>query len=186
MYLRLSIRADGNPSMEVSRWIAEAHGVSRWVAEAHGVFHKLESVCHYCNIHNFRKQEIYFVCVVSKLLYSLEGVVCKAVDRQRFNAFYCRCLRQMLRLIIGWTYAEEESWQERGHRMRIKLQNTIRIYDVQLWNRTALRRKWNWACRVACMSSSRWSRQTASFDPAIHMQTGQSHILKRSRGRPRL
>ena len=45
------------------------------------------------------------------------------------------CQRKMLRLIIGWSYAEGESWEERGHRMKIKLQNSIRIYDVQLWNR---------------------------------------------------
>ena len=93
------------------------------------------------------------------------------------------CQRKMLRLMIGWSYAEKESWQERGHRMKIKVQNTIRIYDVQLWNRTVLRRKWNWACRVACMSSSRWSRQIAYFDPAIHMQTSQSHIKKKRKKR---
>ena len=33
---------------------------------------------------------------MSKLLYSLESVVCKEIDRRKIHAFHCRCLRQIL------------------------------------------------------------------------------------------
>ena len=88
IYLGASIRKDGNHSAEISRRIGESYQS----------FLKLKSVWSHANISRARKIEILNACVLSKLLYSLESVVCKEIDRRKINAFHCRCLRQILRI----------------------------------------------------------------------------------------
>ena len=85
IYLGSSIRADAKHSSEIVRRIGEAHQT----------FDKLTRIWKHTNISKWRKQYIYEACVLSKLLYSLDGICCKAVDRKKLNSFHCTCLRKI-------------------------------------------------------------------------------------------
>ena len=144
--------------------------VSRRIAEAHSVFHKLESVWHHCNIHVFRKQELYFSCVVSKLLYSLEGVLCKAVDRQRLNAFHCRCLRKIHRI---------------PHAYYSRISNSEVLYRA--WSKPLsdilLCRQMSFYAELAALDHSNIMRCCFFAPDTYHPR---QWLVKRKRGRPKL
>ena len=87
--------------------------------------------------------------------------------------------RKMLRNIIGWSsFHKYESWQERGHHIKIALQDLVDRYSIKLWSALALHRGWTWAERINSMHPDRWG-------PRLHLQDNQISISKRSRGRPR-
>ena len=66
------------------------------IGEAYKTFDNLKSVWKHANLPVLRKLIIFKACVVSKLLYSLEVTCTRQADNTRIDAFYTKCLRQVL------------------------------------------------------------------------------------------
>ena len=79
-----------------------AVAVGKRIGEASAVFNTLCDVWKHTNISRQRKIEIYVSCVISKLVFSLECEVLRQRDRERLNAFHCRCLRRILKIPPSW------------------------------------------------------------------------------------
>ena len=76
--------------------------VGKRIGEATGVFNSLCTIWKHANIARHRKLEVYTSCVVSKLLFSLECETMRQTDKQRINAFHCRCLRRIMGIPPPW------------------------------------------------------------------------------------
>eukprot|EP00959_Pyramimonas_sp_CCMP1952_P379290 7945163-Pyramimonas_sp.AAC.1 len=72
------------------------HELSRRIGESANTFKQLQKLWAHAAIGKNRKLDIYSSCVVSKLLYSLDSLWLLKADRDRLDAFHCRCLRQIM------------------------------------------------------------------------------------------
>ena len=72
------------------------HELNRRLGEGNAIFQELCKVWNHSSIGRTRKQHIYISCVISKLLYSLESLWLLKHDKQRLDAFHCKCLRKIL------------------------------------------------------------------------------------------
>ena len=91
--------------------------------------------------------------------------------------------RCMLRRMVGWTCYSSETWQERGHRMKIRLQQALSKFPVEDWSKT-------WSNRVqslkSCMHTApKWTQLSYAWDPR-ECATRNGHFAYRSAGRPRV
>ena len=79
-----------------------AAAVGKRIGEATATFDTLCDVWKNANINKQRKLEIYRACVLSKLCFSLECEALRQRDKDRLNAFHCRCLRRILKIPPSW------------------------------------------------------------------------------------
>jgi len=88
IYLGGLITCDGKAGNEISRRIGQC---SR-------LFKEIRLVWSRAAITTKRKMEIYSMCILPKLLYSLESMWMLKAERCRLDAFHCRCLRYILKV----------------------------------------------------------------------------------------
>ena len=49
--------------------------------------------------------------------------------------------RKMLRKMVGWTHYSDESWEESGRRMKLRLDTALTLSPVPRWSQTILSKK---------------------------------------------
>ena len=92
IYLGTHIDSKGKPGPEVAKKLREAGRI----------FKNLLRVWKYTGIRTKRKIDIYYACVVSKLMYSL-CTVCLTEKQQRLlDSFHIRCLRSIAGIPSTW------------------------------------------------------------------------------------
>ena len=109
-----------------------------------------------------------------------------------------RTPRRMLRLIIGAPRrrsaatpstttnrheeaTEEEPWQDFIKRTTTIAERLLSSLDIETWDITYWRRKWQWTSRLAEQHHDRWSRIAYLWQPQIHHR----YPTYRRQGRPR-
>ena len=111
--------------------------ISRRIGEATQVFYTLQSVWKHANITRQRKKEILDSMVISKLIYNLENLWLYAADRNRLDAFYCRCLRRIWN--ISPSYYSRISNEEVYRRTDAeKISNLLKRKQVKLYGRITI------------------------------------------------
>ena len=70
--------------------------LSRRIGESTNLFRQLQKLWSHTSIGRRRKIQIYWSCVISKLLYSLDSLWLLKAERDRLDAFHCKCLRRVL------------------------------------------------------------------------------------------
>ena len=70
--------------------------LSRRLGEAGQTFRSLLKIWSHANLARAKKFEIYTVCVLAKLLYSIEAMGLRKADYRRLDGFHCRCVRKIM------------------------------------------------------------------------------------------
>ena len=87
-YLGAQLAADGHIEAEVAQKLGAASHV----------FKSLKRIWNHCSISRGFKYVVFTACVIQKLLYSLDGVWLNKVVLKSVDGFYCKCLRQILKI----------------------------------------------------------------------------------------
>ena len=143
--------------------------IGKRVGEASAVFDALCDVWKHANISRQRKVEIYNSCVVSKLSFSLECEVLRKRDKDRLNAFHCRCLRRILKIAPSWI-------SRIPNNVVLAIGNSRPLADKVLFQQLMLFGK------IAKLDNNDFLRQL-TFQPS---SLDPSKCIFRRRGRPRL
>ena len=146
-----------------------ATAVGKRIGEASAVFDSLCDVWKHANISKQRKVDIYQSCVVSKLSFSLECEVLRKRDKDRLDAFHCRCLRRVLRIPPSWI-------SHVPNNVVLAIANSKPLSSQVLFQQLMLFGK------IAKLSDLDFLRQL-TFEPSSLTPT---KCIYRRRGRPRL
>ena len=158
-YLGSLLAANGSSSLAVGRRIGEATSV----------FNALCDVWKHANICKQRKVEIFNACVVSKLSFSLECEALRQKDKDRLNAFQCKCLRRILKIPPSWI-------SHVPNNVVLAASGTKPLVDSLLFQQLVLFGK------IAKLTDTDFLRQL-TFEPSSIYP---SKCMFRRRGRPRL
>ena len=72
--------------------------LSRRIGTANQAYYELVRLWSHASVPLTRKLEVFEACVVSRLLYSLQACWMSSAELSRIDAFYCKCLRRILRI----------------------------------------------------------------------------------------
>ena len=87
----------------------------------------------------------------------------------------------MLRRIIGWVSFKDDTWDERGHRMKVRFQKCMEIYPVGEWSEGIHIRKSILVKKIDELPFLTYS--ALKWDPIACSSANFSYAY-RSRGRP--
>ena len=89
--------------------------------------------------------------------------------------------RTMLRKMVGWVCTSEDTWEERGHKMKTRMSSCLSRYPMNEWSEDVHSRK------LKCLSSIEtlpfWTRSILNWDPVACASANFSHAF-RLRGHP--
>ena len=125
-----------------------------------------------------------FNATVSRaLLYCLE--TCPLTRRLLEKVYITQ--RKRLRKIIGWVgFADEtENWEERGHRMKAKMERTLLSHPVPKWSEEIHKRKDALYERLQLGTTSSLTRRAANWRPS-ECRFLNHHYAHKGPGRPRV
>ena len=129
--------------------------------------------------------KLFDAVVTPALLYSLETCPLTENQRERLNAVQ----RRMLRRIVGWVCFEEETWEQRGHRMKLRLDNALRLYPIVNWSAQVQKRKQDLWRRVSSIDAPSFTAKAHLWSPVdcASLNRVEHDVLPwRDVGRPRL
>ena len=63
------------------------------------------------------------------VIYSLDTCPLTVIQKNRIDATQ----RVMLRRMVGWTSYGDTSWEERGRRMKYRLERSLATYPIEFW-----------------------------------------------------
>ena len=112
-------------------------------------------------------------------MYALEAVALTNSLLEKLDGVQ-RC---MLRRMVGWICYEEDTWEERGHRMKMRLQTALSLHPVTDWSGKWGHRRQNLKDNMHI--APRWTRASYEWNPqacGVH----NNHIPYRNVGRPRM
>lgn len=140
IYLGQRLSFDQNPSIELQRRTRAG-----WYA-----FNKYYDFLTNKKVHLRLKRKVYQSCIEPALLYGCETWALRLQDRRRLIVTQ----RKMMRKMIGITLLDRRTneW----------LQNTVKLPDVRA---RVIRKKWNWARKIALMEPERWTRRLIEWRP---------------------
>ena len=88
--------------------------------------------------------KLFEAAITSTVVYSLE--TCPLTENLLYRLDVVQ--RTMLRRIIGWVSVSDESWEERGHRMKLRFQRCMEKCPVNDWSNIINDRKIGFASKV--------------------------------------
>ena len=124
-----------------------------------------------------------FDAVVSPSLLSgvaalpISGVNMKSIDQ---------CQRKMLRKIVGWIRHEGEEWEITMRRMKHRVENGLRQFNVKVWSERLSIVRAKFFARLESLPEERWEKLSAKWMPAVVNDDSQEYHAFRERGRPLL
>ena len=140
-------------------------------------YHPLQSTFEDHHIPIKLRLKLFDAAITATVLYSLETCPLTEGLLQRLDVVQ----RKMLRRIIGWISASDESWEERGHRMKIRFERCMGKCPVSEWSHVVQERKFklhDTVDELPFLTSS-----ALKWDPVDCSSANFCHAF-RSRGRP--
>ena len=120
-----------------------------------------------------------FDAVVSPtVLYGLETAPLTSALLTRLDTTQ-RC---MLRRMLGWVCFDEDTYEERGRRMKLRLQRALALHPVKEWSAQWAQRKQKLKDNMTLAPP--WTRASYEWSPQT-CGTHNNHIPYRKAGRPR-
>ena len=124
------------------------------------------------NINIKLRLKLFSATVSPTLLYSLDTCPLTLHQLSKLDILQ----RKMIRKMVGWIFDEDESWTERGRRMKHRLQTALSAFPIQSWSEAVLERKRKLLFRIQVGQSPPLVRSIFNWEPF------EGH---RFRGRPR-
>ena len=94
--------------------------------------------------------------------------------------------RKMIRHIVGWIRMPNEMWEVTMRRMKLKVATALCQWDVKPWSARIAKNQWLHAVRVNSMTSDRWAKLCARWEPARINDQALLTRPSRDKGRPYL
>ena len=92
--------------------------------------------------------------------------------------------RKMLRKMVGWTHYSDESWEESGRRMKLRLDTALTLFPVPRWSQTILSKKAKLMKRLCDGNAPLLATRARCWSPTACAHLN-GHSAYRPRGRPR-
>ena len=131
----------------VSRYLAQNFPFER-------VFDQLQKVWSHAGVTKARKLQIYSMCVISKLLYSLDSLWLVSHECRRLDACHYRCLRRLLRIVPSFISRISNAEVLRTAEMR-PLSTMLRDRQMALYQRVVGMNESSSLRRLVCDSQGR-------------------------------
>ena len=97
-------------------------------------------------------------------------------------------MRKMLRRLVGWVHSnDDETWEQRGHRMKTRLDTALSLFKITPWSERVMCAKRLQLNKVQCGSAPLLVCQTFEWSPwACHHLNAQPGLRSPHRrvGRP--
>ena len=123
--------------------------------------------------------KLFDAVVTPTVLYSLETAPLKETLLQKLDVTQ----RTMLRRMVGWVCYDADTWEERGRRMKMRLQQALQQHQVADWSDQIAGRKVQ--LREHLVEAPYWTRTACAWDPCrFASRNGQETY--RCAGRPRM
>ena len=122
--------------------------------------------------------QLFDVVVTPTVLYALETCPLTVSQRDRLDVTQ-RC---MLRRMVGWVCYDNESWEERGRRMRKRLTTALELRPVMDWSEQLANRREKMLSTMD--EASHWTKLAYKWEPRLCSNLNK-HDARRLRGRPR-
>ena len=137
--------------------VAVAHRIScGWMK-----YHALQHIFEDKHIPICLRLKLFDVAITPTILYSLE--TCPLTDhlQERLNIVQ----RTMLRRMVGWVCRADDTWEERGRRMKDKMSSCLSRHPINEWSESIYERK------AKCLNDVEdlpfWTRSALNWDPVI-------------------
>ena len=92
--------------------------------------------------------------------------------------------RKMLRKMVGWTHYSDESWEQSGRRMKLRLETALALSPVATWSHTILGNKHRLMKRLYAGNAPFLTNMAHGWSPVACAHLN-GHFAYRPRGRPR-
>ena len=115
--------------------------------------------------------KLFSMTVIPTLLYCLETCPLTQLQHDKMNI----TLRKMLRKMVGIVYDDGESWEQRGHRMKLRLATALKEHPIEDASKTVFTRKKQLQRRLQSNSAPTLAHLCHSWVP----------LSRRNRGHPR-
>ena len=122
--------------------------------------------------------QLFDVVVTPSVMYGLETCPLTMSQLQRLDTTQ-RC---MLRRIVGWVGFDNESWEERGRRMKKRLMTALELRPVMDWSKRLKKKKEKMICSLDF--APHWTKLAYQWQP-LTCSILNEHHARRPRGRPR-
>ena len=91
--------------------------------------------------------------------------------------------RCMMRRMVGWICYQTDSWEERGRRMKQRLQHALTLHPVMQWSEQYARRKSR--VKANMQAAPLWTQAAYMWNP-VACASRNNHTPYRNVGRPRV
>lgn len=150
------------------------HIIDRRIKLAHAAFAKHRHALTNKGVSITLRMKLFDSVVTQTVQYGLSVIPLSKSDAIRLD----RVQRKLVKTMCGWTRRAEETWQETGHRMKIKYNRALSLSCFGSWSECVLLRQWKIAGQAVHLNQSRWPEMLIRWNPSTHMNA------KRIRGRP--
>ena len=116
--------------------------------------------------------------VTPTVLYGLGTAPLSIAQRRKMDTSQ-RC---MLRRMLGWVCYDTDSWEDRGRRMKSRLEKALQLYPMEDWSAKLQSQKQKFIEQI--QTAPRWTRLAYEWDPAA-CEGANNLKASRKRGRPR-
>ena len=140
-------------------------------------YHALQQVFEDKHIPIKLRLKLFDAAISSTVLYSLES--CPLTEKLLYRLDVVQ--RTMLRRMIGWVSFKEDTWYERGHRMKVRFQKCMQCYPVGEWSEAIHIRKSTLMSKIDELPFLTYS--ALKWDP-VACGSANFCCAYRSRGRP--
>ena len=81
--------------------------------------------------------KLFNAAVTPSLVYSLETCPLTQSQMQKLDIVQ----RKMLRKMVGWVFDSEDTWEDAGRRMKLRLQTALNLHPIDDWSAVINKRK---------------------------------------------
>ena len=120
--------------------------------------------------------QLFDVVVTPAVMYALETCPLTEIQRERLDITQ----RRMLRRMVGWVCYDDESWEERGRRMKKRLESALELRPVMDWSKRLAIRTDKMIRSIE--AAPHWTRLAYQWDPRTCSNLNE-HDARRPRGR---
>ena len=140
-------------------------------------YHALQNIFEDKHIPICLRLKLFDAAITPTILYSLE--TCPLTDnlQDRLNV----AQRTMLRRLVGWVCSDDDTWEERGRRMKHKMSSCLSRYPICEWSESIYERKLKCLSDVASLPF--WTHSAINWDP-VSCRSANFGSAFRSRGHP--
>ena len=117
--------------------------------------------------------------VTPTVLYGLVSAPLSATLMQKLDISQ-RC---MLRRLVGWVCYDTDTWEDKGRRMKLRMEKAMQLYPLEAWSAKLQGQKESFIEQMQDMPH--WTRLAYEWDPVACNRVNNMKAY-RKRGRPRI